>query len=228
MISRITNIHFIPHKDCIDTLVNEKVSGIIKNSGNTILDLIKSYNLQCKFANIVIITFHRRENWNKIDSLLSGLKKLINKTPHIKYIWYLHYNPILQDKVKNAIENINTVELKSPCNHFEFTKQLALSNFIITDSGGIQEEASFLGKHCIVLRKSTERTHIPKKYITILEDYSMLDKIYDTIPTINLPQCNTYGYGNSAKFIINIIENIDIDNDNIENDNIENDNIDKK
>jgi len=203
MISRVASINFTPHDDSSKILMEEKVSGEIYNVGNTILDLINSYHLECSMSNEVLITFHRRENWNKIDILLSGLKKMVNKTPHIKYIWYLHPNPELQRKVKESIKDMPSIELQSPCSHKEFTKQIARSNFLISDSGGIQEEASFLGKHCIVLRASTERSHIPKEYITILEDYSRLDEIYDIIPEEHLPQCNVYGYGNSSKMIIN-------------------------
>jgi len=205
MISRIASFHFTPHNDSSTILHNEKVSGIIQNVGNTILDLINSYNLECKMDNIVLITFHRRENWDKVDNLLLGLKRLVKKTPHIKYIWYLHHNPELQYKVRETIKDIGTIELRKPCNHIEFTKQIANSNFLITDSGGIQEEASFLGKHCIVLRASTERTHIPKEYITVLEDYSLLDNIYEQIPSEHLPKCNVYGNGNTSKQILDII-----------------------
>jgi UDP-N-acetylglucosamine 2-epimerase (non-hydrolysing) len=205
MISRMTSVHFTPHDDCSTVLMQEKVNGHIINVGNPILDLIDSYNLNCSMENIVLITFHRRENWDKIDELLVGLKKLISKTPHITYIWYLHMNPELQKKVKHSIYNIPSILLKEPCNHIEFTKQIAKSNFIITDSGGVQEEASFLGKHCIVLRKSTERTHIPDQYITILENYTLLDSVYNNIPKEHLPVCNTYGYGNSSIKIVNYL-----------------------
>ena len=205
MISRIASINFTPHDDSSKILMEEKVSGKIYNVGNTILDLINSYQLECKMDNLVLITFHRRENWDKIDVLLSGLKKLVKKTPHIKYIWYLHPNPELQRKVSEAINDIPSIELQKPCGHKKFTKQIASANFLITDSGGIQEEASFLGKHCIVLRASTERSHIPKEYITILEDYSRLDEIYEIIPREHLPQCNVYGYGNSSKMILDLI-----------------------
>jgi UDP-N-acetylglucosamine 2-epimerase (non-hydrolysing) len=205
MISRISSIHFTPHEESYTTLCNEKVSGIIINVGNSILDLINSYNLQCKMDNIVLITFHRRENWDKIDNLLIGLKKLVKKTPHIKYVWYLHHNPDLQKKVKTSINNISSIELREPCNHLEFAKQISLCNFLITDSGGIQEEASFLGKHIIVLRASTERTHIPKEYISILEDYSLLDEIYERVPNKQLLQCNVYGYGDTSKKIVDSI-----------------------
>jgi len=205
MISRIASIHLTPHDESSQILINEKVGGKIYNVGNTILDLIKSYNLECSMSNIVLITFHRRENWGKIDLLLDGLKKLVKKTPHIKYIWYLHHNPDLQQKVMEAIKNISSIELQKPCGHKEFTKQIACSNFLISDSGGIQEESSFLGKHCIVLRASTERSHIPKEYITVLEDYSKLDEIYESIPIQHLTPCNVYGNGNSAKKILSLL-----------------------
>jgi UDP-N-acetylglucosamine 2-epimerase (non-hydrolysing) len=205
MISRIASIHFTPHEDSSRLLMDESVSGDIHMVGNTILDLIHSYNLQCTMTDIVMITFHRRENWGKIDVLLEGLRELTKKTPHIKYIWYLHPNPSLQLKVREAIKDLPTVEIKPPCNHKEFTEKIACSNFLITDSGGVQEEASFLGKHCIVLRASTERSHIPKKYITVLEDYSRLGEMYERIPTVGLEPCNVYGYGNSAENIIRML-----------------------
>jgi UDP-N-acetylglucosamine 2-epimerase (non-hydrolysing) len=208
MISRMASINFTPHQDSSDILYNEKVFGNIFNVGNTILDLINSYKLNCSMDNIVLITFHRRENWDKIDDLLIGLKNLIIKTPQIKYLWYLHMNPCLQEKVKNSIYDLPSIILKQPCNHIEFTKQISKSNFIITDSGGIQEEASFLGKHCIVLRKSTERTHIPEKYITILEDYKQLDYVYEFIPKEHLSNCNVYGYGDSSNKIINYLSTL--------------------
>lgn len=210
MISRITHIHFTPHDESNIILKNEKINENIFCVGNTILDVVKSYNIECCMNNTVLITFHRRENWDKIDVLLDGIKKLIKKTPHIQYIWYLHPNPILQEKVKTYIKNSNiiSVELRESCSHKEFTEQIANANFIITDSGGIQEEASFLGKHCIVLRTSTERSHIPKEYITILEDYSKLDEVYKHIPKTSLPSCNVYGYGESAKNILQIIQTL--------------------
>lgn len=202
MISRVACVHFTPHMDSSKLLLEEKVSGEIHMVGNTILDLISSYNLRCSMENVVMITFHRRENWDKIDILLDGLRRLTKKTPHIKYIWYLHHNPVLQLKVREAIKELPTVELQSPCNHKEFTQRIASSNFLITDSGGVQEEASFLGKHCVVLRASTERSHIPKQYITVLEDYSKLADVVENVPGELLEPCNVYGRGNSAKDII--------------------------
>jgi UDP-N-acetylglucosamine 2-epimerase (non-hydrolysing) len=202
MISRIANIHFTPHEDSSEVLMNEKVGGSIHMIGNTILDLVHSYKLESTRTNIVLITFHRRENWDKIDFLMEGLKKLVEKTPDLNYFWYLHPNPDLQEKVREGICELPSIQLRNPCNHREFTENMAKSNFIITDSGGIQEEASFLGKHCIVLRSSTERSHIPREYITMLEDYTKLDEIYENIPNTVLDSCHVYGYGNSAEIMM--------------------------
>jgi UDP-N-acetylglucosamine 2-epimerase (non-hydrolysing) len=199
MISRIANIHLCPHSDSAALLKDENVSGTIITVGNTILDLIKSYNISCTMENCVLITFHRRENWGEVDNLLCGLRRLIGKTPHLKYKWYLHPNPELQKKVRDGITDLGTkIELMNPCSHLEFAQQLSKCNFVITDSGGIQEEASFMGKHCIVLRASTERTHIPRQYITVLDDYTKLDEVYDMIPRNHLESCTVYGCGDSA------------------------------
>lgn len=207
MISRISNIHFAPHNDSCNILRSENVAGTIYNVGNTILDLINSYNLKPSMSGFVLVTFHRRENWDKIEQFIEGLKRLMIKTKskNIKYIWYLHPNPQLQNSVKKIIYDIPNIELKPPCNHIEFTKQIAECDFIISDSGGIQEEASFMGKHCVVLRASTERNHIPKEYITVLEDYSKLGDIYENIPTSILNPCHVYGCGKSAKKIVDIL-----------------------
>lgn len=205
MISRMATIHFTPHVDSSELLIKEKVQGKIFTVGNTILDLISSYKLKCIFTNLVIITFHRRENWDKIDIFLDGLRELIKITPNIQYIWYLHPNPELQHKVKSKIGNLSQIRIVEPCNHITFTKQIASCQFLITDSGGIQEEASFLGKHCVVLRASTERDHIPTQYITILENYSKLHEIYKTLSFSPLEPCNVYGNGNASEQIIDIL-----------------------
>lgn len=202
MISRIANVNYTPHQDSASILKEEKVVGRIVNVGNTILDVIKNYNLSVCLKDIVIITFHRRENWNKIDEMLIGLKNLIEITPEIQYLWYLHPNPDLQKRVKEGIKNMKNVKLEGPCNHYDFSKQIAESKCMITDSGGIQEEASFLGKHSIVLRKSTERHHIPKQYLTICEDYRKLKEIYIKISKQIEEPCYVYGKGNSAQQII--------------------------
>ena len=66
---------------------------------------------------------------------------MVKKTPDLHYFWYLHPNPDLQEKVREGIKGLSSIQLRNPCNHRGFTEQIATANFIITDSGGIQEEA---------------------------------------------------------------------------------------
>lgn len=205
MISRIATVHLTPHHDSTELLKRECVSGDIYTVGNTILDLVKSYNLSIQESNKILITFHRRENWDKIDMLLEGLSKVVKRWPSLEFTWYLHPNPELQEKVKRGIESLPMITLAGPANHYEFTQQIASTKFLITDSGGIQEEASFLGKHCIVLRASTERNHIPPQYITVLENYSELDWAIENISKFINSPCIVYGNGDSAEKIVNIL-----------------------
>ena len=207
MISRIASMNFSPHEDSTALLDEELVYGRSYTVGNTILDLVKSYNLEPYQKDIVVITFHRRENWSKVDTFISGLKELI-KVTNVRYLWYLHPNPELQAKVRSSLTTMDSVELCEPLNHYEFTKQLSQCNFVITDSGGIQEEATFLGKHCIVLRSSTERDHISKEYITLLEDYSTIADCYlKSDKIMQHKPCLTYGSGNACKDIVDILRN---------------------
>jgi UDP-N-acetylglucosamine 2-epimerase len=114
----------------------------------------------------------------------------------------MHPNPDLQNKIKNAFNSADNIRLIAPLPHREFTELIAQSQFIITDSGGIQEEASFLGKMCLVLRESTERYHIPYPYIQLIRDISTLSTVINNfIPDIMLP-CTIYGNGNSSEKIL--------------------------
>lgn len=205
MISRIATIHFTPHEDCSLLLKKENVCGKIITVGNTILDLIKSYDLNTTPTNTVVITFHRRENWALIDNFILGLKKLMNVFYNFEFIWYLHPNKELQNKVRSSIYDIPNIRLAEPLNHKLFTEILAKSAFVITDSGGIQEEATFLGKHCFVLRKSTERNHLSSSYITIVDDFDNLCTIIQNKTISVLEPCFTYGHGNSSKSILSNI-----------------------
>ena len=202
MISRITDFHFTPHTDCELALKNEKVSGNIYTVGNTILDLVKSYNLKTSLQNKILITFHRRENWQNLDIFIDELKKVLLIKHDLEFIWPMHPNPDLQNKIKNAFNSADNIRLIAPLPHREFTELIAQSQFIITDSGGLQEEASFLGKMCLVLRESTERYHIPYPYIQLIRDISTLSTVINNfIPDIMLP-CTVYGNGTSSEKIL--------------------------
>jgi UDP-N-acetylglucosamine 2-epimerase (non-hydrolysing) len=204
MISRISSIHFTPHTDCETILNSEKVSGSIFTVGNTILDLIKSYNLSISKGNEVLITFHRRENWDNVLKVISIINKLANERSDLRFIWFLHPNKELQKLVK---ENVNSkILLEEPMNHYEFAKRIASCYTLLTDSGGIQEEASFLGKQTIVLRNSTERNHIQYPYLQTINAFEDIEEKFNSLLKEDLAPCYIYGNGDSSDKIYSILK----------------------
>ena len=204
MVSRITSYHFTPHRDSEELLIQEKVNGKIYTVGNTILDLIKSYNLTTQKGNTVLITLHRRENWTHMISYIKQINQLVDKYPHLTFIWFLHPNESLQKIVRDTIHH--RVVLKNPMSHKPFSEEISKCYLILTDSGGIQEEASFLGKQCIVLRTTTERSHIPYPYIQMIQHIEDIDTIFLKVTGELLPPCSVYGKGDSASKIYTILK----------------------
>ena len=191
MISRITDIHFCPSVNEAHCLGTEYVHGKIYIVGNTILDLVKSYNIPIRQDNHVLITLHRRENWNNYKSLIERLNNLAIENPDYKLIFITHPNPTLKQIVDEYGDKLSISE---PVDHIKLIKLLASCTCVITDSGGIQEEANFLGKYIYVLRECTERK--------IIKNCS----INPSKISFNVPQYEPgyeYGTGDSVDKIIN-------------------------
>ena len=202
MISRIADIHLAPHEYNKQLLEIEKVTGQIYTVGNTILDLVKEYNLNITSGNTVLITFHRRENVQYLDLFIRNLRQCIQSNTDKEFLWILHPNPELQAVVKQATVGLN-VNFIQPCGHREFLNYLKDCFCILTDSGGIQEEASFLGKPTIVLRDKTERDQIPEPYLFLVKPhYDDLNDVFSRIPLHALPPCYVYGRGYSSTTIL--------------------------
>ena len=208
MISRIADIHLCPSSIEKNNLIKENITENIYVVGNTILDLVKTYNIKTTRENKVLITLHRRENWNIFKEYLIELIKLITNSPLLTFYFILHPNPSFK-KIWNDIKYIdnitipNNIIIKQPIIHKELIELLSSCNYVITDSGGIQEEANFLGKYIYVLRKQTERNAI--KNITIC-DMDNISQIKDTEKDYNYGY--EYGKGDSTIKIMNILNNI--------------------
>ncbi len=204
MVSRIASYHFAPHKDSETLLRNEHVEGQIHVVGNTILDLVQSYGLSVEKGNRVLITFHRRENWGSICECIDQVNQLAEKYPHLEFVWFLHPNQDLQKIVHNHISK--QVTLENPMSHRPFAEQIAKCYAILTDSGGIQEEASFLGKQCIVLRTTTERSHIGAPYIQTVQKFEDIGEMFSSLVERTLSSCSVYGNGTSSEQIYSILK----------------------
>lgn len=204
MVSRIAKYHFCPHEQSKEILINERVYGDIFVVGNTILDLVKSYLLDVHHGNRVLITFHRRENWNCILDCIDVVNKLAEKYQQLEFVWFLHPNETLQSLVKTHINK--RVILEQPMPHYLFAQEIAKCYAILTDSGGIQEEASFLGKQCIVLRTTTERSHIGHPYIQTIQRFEDIEPIFKGLQMEVLSPCTVYGDGNTSRKIYSILK----------------------
>lgn len=203
MISRIADIHLCPSNVEKENLLSEKIpENKIYVIGNTILDLVKSYYIDTTPKNKILITLHRRENWNSYGNLIKSIKKLASVNTTYKFYFLTHPNPILK-KIIEEENLLDSVTVLDSLPHRELIELLGESNCVITDSGGIQEEANFLGKFLYVIRKTTERNNIKlHKYKLINEcDIMNID-----LSKKNCEQGFEYGRGDSVRKIKDLFD----------------------
>lgn len=168
MISRIANFMFCPTETDKKNLLNEGIPGNkIYVVGNTVVDALeiikKGLTLpkkeQALIDKKIIVTIHRRENWGvPLKRILSALKKIRDKNPDYKFIVSVHPNPIVKNTVERYLKGESGFELIAPPTYRKFISMMGRSLGVITDSGGIQEEAPSLKIPCLVVREKTERT----------------------------------------------------------------------
>lgn len=175
--SILTSIHFAPTSQAKENLINEGIpSEQIYTTGNTVIDsllfiknmflcnqkILSRLNKQFDFLDenkkLVLITGHRRENFgNAFERICLSLRELIEENNDIEFVYPVHLNPKVQLPVKEILSGINHVHLIEPLDYLPFVYLMNRSHIILTDSGGIQEEAPSLGKPVLVMRDTTER-----------------------------------------------------------------------
>jgi UDP-N-acetylglucosamine 2-epimerase (non-hydrolysing) len=152
MISRISDVNFAPTERSSDNLEDEKVSGFTHIVGNTVLDNLVGFG-DSTYENFVLVTLHRRENHNLMDEWFTQINNLAKENPNLEFILPIHPNPNVQ-KWKHLLTDVTVVE---PMSHLDMILHIKKCKLIISDSGGIQEEATFFNKKVIVCRHTTER-----------------------------------------------------------------------
>lgn len=175
IVGSITNYHYAPTKKAKDNLLNEGVSrNTIRITGNTVVDSIlwtkniikNDIKIQKKLNNnfsfiskkFVLITCHRREKFGEgINSICIAIKKIALMHPNVIFIFSVHLNPNVKKPVYKYLSKIDNIKLIPPQDYLEFTYLMMNSYFILTDSGGIQEEAISLNIPVLVMRNKTER-----------------------------------------------------------------------
>jgi UDP-N-acetylglucosamine 2-epimerase (non-hydrolysing) len=203
VISRLADIHLCPTQFNKENLLKENVSGEIYVVGNTGLDNISKD--ECEYNNQVLITMHRRDNHYNMDKWFEELEKISHKYSDIEFMIPLHPNPNVK-KHKNIFKKVKVVE---PMNHNDLIKYIKKCKFVISDSGGLQEECSYLNKKIIVCRKTTERPESIGIHSFICEEPYLLKEIVDNINKdyIVNSEC-PYGDGSSWRNIYNILNKI--------------------
>lgn len=206
IISRISDINLCPTNLSYENLNNEKVLGKNYIVGNTVLDNIVDLKNNTYYGDNVLITLHRRENHDIMDKWFESINNVAEKYRNLNFILPIHPNPNVQKYRHLLSDNIKVVD---PLNHNDLLDILISCKFVITDSGGIQEESTFLNKKTIVCRKTTERPEgINTGHITLCPDPNQLTHNVDNIIenyTINT-EC-PYGDGYSSEKILKIIKN---------------------
>lgn len=168
LISQIASIHFAPTALAKQNLLNSNITKNVYETGNTVVDSLfeiskasNDFNLEGVDFNkddIILATIHRRENWGEnLQNICSGLLKILGEHPNIKLIIPLHPNKIVSEPIKKILGHQQKVFLIEPLSYADLVFVLRSSLIVITDSGGIQEEAPTFNKPVLITRNKTER-----------------------------------------------------------------------
>lgn len=203
MISRISDVNLCPTSLSKGNLLNELASGDSHVVGNTVLDNLLPYKEKCEYGNKVLVTLHRRENHELIDSWFKEINLLAKNNTDLEFLLPIHPNPNVE-KHKHLLTHVNVL---NPLPHAMLLDILVKCKLVISDSGGIQEEGSFLNKKVIVCRETTERPEGKKSgHIFICKKPKYLHEIFNKLKqSFEINSECPYGDGKSSQKIKDII-----------------------
>jgi UDP-N-acetylglucosamine 2-epimerase (non-hydrolysing) len=235
VVSHIADLHFAPTASARDNLVNE---GIAANrvvvTGNTVVDALHwilrqlertptpaVVELQDWYAkrignrDMVLITGHRRESFGRgMEEVCAAIVELAERHPEIRWVYPVHLNPNVREPIHRILGKRNDVFLIEPLAYDAFVWLMSQSRMILTDSGGIQEEAPSLGKPLVVTREKTERPEAVSAGLVKLAGRTR-DRIVGECEAVlqghsALEQAdNPYGDGRAAPRILEALETFD-------------------
>lgn len=171
----IADLHFAPTQTSMDNLLKENIPREkIIVTGNTVIDALletasREYPLEELFPGvdwskrILLLTAHRRENWGEpLENIFTAVKELVKNFPDTELIFPVHKNPRVSQLANKVLANTHRIHLIEPLDYLPFVALMNRSYLVLTDSGGMQEEAPSLGKPVLVLRETTERPEAVK------------------------------------------------------------------
>ena len=235
--TKITQFHFAPTENARQNLLNEQVmEQQIYVTGNTVIDALFSMVEKARVADysddileqiqflsrekdnlprIILVTGHRRENFGQgFEEVCRALRDIALENSDVQIIYPVHLNPNVREPVNRILSNINNIHLVEPMEYLSFIKLMDASYLILTDSGGIQEEAPSLGKPVLVMRDTTERPEAveagtvklvgtdEKEIVRVVNQLLTNKKVYKNMSKAH----NPYGDGHASQAICNVLE----------------------
>lgn len=205
IVSTLAYLHLCPTENNKNNLLREGITNNIYVVGNTGLDNLSILPYELEYNNKILVTLHRRENHEQMDLWFTEINDLAITYPEFEFILPIHPNPMVK-KHKHLLTNITVIE---PLQHKDLIKLLFEVKMVITDSGGIQEECSYLHKKCLVCRKVTERPESVGISSFLINSPNNLKEIFNhhikNFYISNELLC-PYGDGNSSKKICDIFK----------------------
>lgn len=168
LISQLASLHFAPTPQAVENLQRSDVVGSLYCTGNTVIDAllqVAAQRIPCPIPGldwdhyrVLLVTLHRRENWGEpLVSIGKALLQLLEEFPDTALLLPLHRNPVVRDPLQALLGSHGRVFLTEPLDYHLWVAAMQRCTLILSDSGGIQEEAPALGKPVLVLRQTTER-----------------------------------------------------------------------
>lgn len=224
-VSIISKFNFAPTELSKQNLLNEgKSSDSIYVTGNTAIDALKTTVREnythpelewAKGSRLIMITAHRRENLgDPMRHMFKAIRRVMDEHPDVKAIYPIHMNPVVREIANEYLGDDDRIHIIEPLDVLDFHNFLSRSYLILTDSGGIQEEAPSLGKPVLVMRDTTERPEgiaagtlklVGTEEETIYNEFSRLLSDKDEYEAMSKAS-NPYGDGHACKRIADILE----------------------
>lgn len=220
----VAKYHFAPTQRAKDNLLAEgKAIENIYITGNTAIDALKFtikddyYNEHLEWAKdskLIMLTAHRRENLGQpMRNMFKAIKRIVSENADVKVIYPIHMNPVVREIAEEVLGNNDKIRIIEPLDVLDFHNFLARCYLILTDSGGIQEEAPSLGKPVLVMRDTTERPegiHAGTlKLVGTNEDviYNEFKLLLNNIEEYNKMSyaSNPYGDGHACEKIVDVL-----------------------
>jgi UDP-N-acetylglucosamine 2-epimerase (non-hydrolysing) len=226
LISQITQLHFAPTPWAVENLHRSGVLGEIHMTGNTVIDALLNVAATQAVCNVpgldwdsyrvLLATVHRRENWGEpLLAIAQGFLQILDKFPDTAMLLPLHRNPTVRIPLQELLGNHPRIFLTEPLDYGELVGAIGRSHLLLTDSGGLQEEAPSLGKPVLVLRDTTERPEAVAAGTAKLVGTTSENIFAAAAELLSDPDAyeamanaiNPFGDGHAAERILQIVQN---------------------